>query len=53
MKNIFRISMVAWFLLASLPAAWAQKAANDSSRWEKDIVAYEAQDRANPRPKKE
>ena len=50
MKNTFFLSLVALLLLASSPAAWAQKA-NDSSRWEKDIAAFEAQDRANPPPK--
>jgi lysophospholipase L1-like esterase len=50
MKNTFFLSLVALLLLASSPAAWAQKA-NDSSRWEKDIAAFEAQDKANPPPK--
>jgi lysophospholipase L1-like esterase len=51
MKNTFLLSFVALLLLASSPAAWAQKVAKDSTRWEKDIAAFEAQDRANPPPK--
>jgi lysophospholipase L1-like esterase len=51
MKNTFRISLVAWLLLASLPAAWAQRAATDSTRWEKNIAAFEMQDKESPPPK--
>lgn len=51
MKNTIRLSAVALLFLASLPAAWAQKAANDPSRWEKAIADFESQDRANPPPK--
>src|SRR5262245_52732437 len=49
MKNNFLLSLVALLLLAP-SSAWAQKAA-DSSRWEKDIAAFEAQDKANLPPK--
>ena len=51
MKNTFLLSLAALLLLASSPAARAQKAATDSSRWEKDIAAYEAQDKGSPPPK--
>jgi len=50
MKTTFYLSCVALLLLVSSPAVTlAQKA--DSSRWEKDIAAYEAQDKTSPPPK--
>jgi lysophospholipase L1-like esterase len=48
MKNILLLPLVGLLLLcSSLQSALAQKA-NDSTRWEKAIAEYEAQDRANP-----
>jgi len=51
MKTTIRLTTVAFLLLASLPAAWAQKTATEPSRWEKPIADFESQDRANPPPK--
>jgi len=51
MKNTFLLSLVALLLLASSSVAWAQKAANDPTRWEKNIATFEAQDKDNPPPK--
>jgi len=51
MKSTFALALVALLLLASSPTAWAQKVAQDSTRWEKDIAAFESQDQANPPPK--
>jgi len=51
MKNTIRISIVAWLLLVSLPTAWAQRTATDSTRWEKTIEAFEKQDKESPPPK--
>jgi lysophospholipase L1-like esterase len=51
MKHTFHLPIVGLLLLLVSPAAtWAQKGA-DSSRWEKEIAAYEAQDKTNPPPK--
>jgi lysophospholipase L1-like esterase len=44
------LPLVGLLFLVSSPVTWAQKA-NDVSRWEKDIAAYEAQDKASPPPK--
>jgi lysophospholipase L1-like esterase len=48
MKHTFLLPLVGLLLLISRPAdLWAQKA-GDPARWEKDIAAYEAQDKTNP-----
>jgi lysophospholipase L1-like esterase len=51
MKNLVQLPLVVLLLLVSSTAALAQKAAHDSSRWEKDIAKFEAEDKANPPPK--
>ena len=50
MRNIILHSLFGLtFLIPSIAAAQAPKA-NDPKRWEKDIAAYEAQDKTNPPP---
>jgi lysophospholipase L1-like esterase len=49
-KSIYLPVLGLVLLISSVAVAQAQKA-NDSTRWEKDIAAYEAQDKANPPPK--
>ncbi len=51
MKNRLHMALVALLLIGLSGKAFAQKAA-DPNRWEKDIAAYEAEDKANP-PAKE
>src|SRR5437762_3290494 len=54
MKNIFLLPLVGLLILgAASPGAWAQQAkkASGPERFEKEIAAYEAQDRENPPPK--
>lgn len=51
MKNLIQLPVVLLLLLVSTTAALAQKAAHDSSKWEKDIVKFEAEDKTNPPPK--
>jgi len=49
MKNTFLLPLVGLLLLLASPVAtFGQKAANDPTRWEKAIAAFEAQDNANP-----
>src|SRR5262245_24011489 len=49
MTNVVPPHVLPGLLLADLPPeASAQKAAYDSSRWEKEIAAYEAQDKEKP-----
>ena len=50
MKKSYRLALIGWIVATLTSAAWAQQA-KDSTRWEKDIAAYEAQDRTNPPPK--
>jgi lysophospholipase L1-like esterase len=51
MKYSFHLALVALLIFLSSPAAiYAQKSAGPE-RWEKDIAAYEAQDKTNPPPK--
>jgi lysophospholipase L1-like esterase len=45
MKTTLHYRLLGLAVLLLTPALWAQTA---SSRWEKDIAAYEAQDKANP-----
>src|SRR5262245_642277 len=51
MKHTIHLPILALLLLLVSPAAtWAQKGA-DSSRFEKEVAAYEAQDKTSPPPK--
>jgi lysophospholipase L1-like esterase len=47
MTHFILLPLVGLLVLVSSTSALAQRA-NDPSRWEKDIAAYEAQDRTNP-----
>ncbi len=53
MKKIFLLPLVALLIIAAAsPGAWAQeKKASGPERFEKEIAAYEAQDRDSPPPK--
>lgn len=51
MKNLVHLSLVALLLLVSSATTLAQKAAHDSSKWEKSIATFEAQDKTNPPPR--
>lgn len=51
MKHLIQLPLVALLLLVTSTAALAQKAAHDSSRWEKDIAKFEAEDKTNAPPK--
>jgi lysophospholipase L1-like esterase len=59
LKTLTRTWALSFCLLAAAPAAYAQAApavqakpaAHDFARWEKDIAAFEAADRATPPPK--
>jgi lysophospholipase L1-like esterase len=50
MKNTLFLSVAVALLVASSPAASRAQQPKDSSRWEKDIAAYEAQDKTSPPP---
>src|SRR5262245_44883577 len=51
MKLNIRLTIATLLLLLVSPvASWAQKGA-DSSRFEKEVAAYEAQDKTSPPPK--
>src|SRR5262245_19886331 len=51
MKNTFLLSFAVVLLLASTSATARAQQPKDASRWEKEIAAYEVQDKANPPPK--
>lgn len=51
MKNLIQFPPFVLFLIASIAPAFAQKAAHDSSKWEKAIATFEAADKTNPPPK--
>ena len=51
MRNFICLPLLGLVLLIPSLAAAQAKKANDPSRWEKDIAAYEVQDKANPPPK--
>lgn len=51
MKHLIHLSLVALLLLVSSAPTLAQKATHDSSKWEKAIATFEAQDKTNPPPR--
>jgi len=51
MKYCIRLPLLVLLVGLSTAAALAQKGAHDSSRWEKDIAKFEAEDKANAPPK--
>jgi len=51
MKHLIRLPLIGLLLLTTLPVARAQEKAKGFDRWEKDVAAYEAQDKASPPPK--
>src|SRR5882757_8071380 len=51
MKNLVQFPLFVLLLIASTAPALAQKAAHDSSKWEKAIATFEAEDKTNPPPK--
>jgi lysophospholipase L1-like esterase len=51
MRNIIYWPLLGLLLLSSSLANAQAPKSSDPSRWEKDIAAYEAQDKANPPPK--
>src|SRR5262245_16481496 len=51
MRNVICLPLLGLVLLIPSLAAAQAKKANDPSRWEKDIAAYEAQDKENLPPK--
>ncbi len=51
MKNLIRCLLMVGLVLVSSTAALAQKAAHDSSKWEKAIATFEAEDKTNAPPK--
>jgi lysophospholipase L1-like esterase len=51
MKNLIQGLLIVGLVLASSSGTFAQKAAHDSSKWEKAIAAFEASDKSMPPPK--
>ena len=51
MKYCIRLPLFVLLVGLSTTGALAQKGAHDSSRWEKDIAKFEAEDKANAPPK--
>ena len=50
MKRSYGLALIC-LVIGALASGTSAQQPKDSTRWEKDIAAYEAQDRANPTPK--